>query len=355
MMTSCTVVLSGKTSELEANFFPPITLDGDYVCGLVDFQSYMSIPNITSRNNRIHYYKLYEIVLVARQYYTMEMLRDLYITEKPDATTRDLENFEKLMYDEFSQTNDIYQIETDINLSEAYEYFLELKDKKVKEDFKKIVGFDRQTRFVINSIPEEWVSKFKMTKSKRFFSSMMIPYVFNFHDAVYLELAVGSYELIDIEKGINKLMEPILPGFKFTSRLDKVTLKCTLHCTHKLFGKDENSVAKVFGFDGGKMLHANTFTEAKSPVNIMLVNVIKFECNIISGAYSNGKPVHTIHEFYPTVESGYKIVEVPLNVIYLPITTRSISNICVRAVDQDGNLVDFRGETITLRLHIKKL
>lgn len=183
---------------------------------------------------------------------------------------------------------------------------------------------------------------------------MLVPYVFKYSDATYLELAVGSYELIDIEKEINKLLEPILPGFKFTVHLDKVTLKCTLHCTHKLFGRDANSVAKVFGFDGSQVLNANIFTVAQSTVNIMPVNVVKFECNIISGAYSNGNPVRTIHEFYPTVATGYKIVEVPHNVIYLPITTRSISNICVRVVDQDGNLVDFRGETITLRLHIKK-
>lgn len=56
-MSSITLTLSGNTSELSANYFPPIKLDedGKYVCGLIDFQTFMSIPNITEENNRFYY------------------------------------------------------------------------------------------------------------------------------------------------------------------------------------------------------------------------------------------------------------------------------------------------------------
>lgn len=90
-------------------------------------------------------------------------------------------------------------------------------------------------------------------------------------------------------------------------------------------------------------------------MNISAVNAIKIECNITSGAYSNNKLGHTIHEFYPSVEIGYKIIEVPQNVIYLPVTVHAINNLTVRCVDQDNKLVNFRGETLTLRVHIKKI
>lgn len=52
-MSSFTLTLNGDSSELSANYYPPIELDhdGEYVCGLVDFQTYMSIPNISEKNN----------------------------------------------------------------------------------------------------------------------------------------------------------------------------------------------------------------------------------------------------------------------------------------------------------------
>lgn len=84
------------------------------------------------------------------------------------------------------------------------------------------------------------------------------------------------------------------------------------------------------------------------------MNAIRVECNLTSGAYINNRLIHTIHEFFPTVSPGYKIVEVPKNVIYLPVTVEEIHMLNIRIVDQDGHLVNFRGETITIRIHIKK-
>lgn len=51
-----TITLSGNSSVLTADYFPPIELskDFDYVCGLVDFQTYNSIPNIDETNNLFH-------------------------------------------------------------------------------------------------------------------------------------------------------------------------------------------------------------------------------------------------------------------------------------------------------------
>ena len=63
--------------------------------------------------------------------------------------------------------------------------------------------------------------------------------------------------------------------------------------------------------------------------------------------------MHAIHTLFPAVPPGYKIIEIPTQVIYLPITVHTIDNIQLRIVDQDGNFVNFRGEIITIRLHIK--
>ena len=56
--------------------------------------------------------------------------------------------------------------------------------------------------------------------------------------------------------------------------------------------------------------------------------------------------------FYPTVPPGYKIVETPSNVIYLPINTRYLDEVIIKITDQDGNLFNFNRELITIGVHL---
>lgn len=86
----------------------------------------------------------------------------------------------------------------------------------------------------------------------------------------------------------------------------------------------------------------------------MSTNIIRIKCNITIGAFSNNVSVHTIHEFAPNVLPGYKFSEIPKQIIYLPIIVRNITEIIVRIVDQNGKLINFRGEEITIRLHIRR-
>ena len=86
----------------------------------------------------------------------------------------------------------------------------------------------------------------------------------------------------------------------------------------------------------------------------MRVNVVRVECNIIASAYINNKPSHTLHQFSPNVGPGYKIVVVPRNVIYLPVNIKRKSLVTLKLVDQYGVLINFEGEILTIRLHLKQ-
>ena len=46
--------------------------------------------------------------------------------------------------------------------------------------------------------------------------------------------------------------------------------------------------------------------------------------DIISGSYVNHSSQKNIHSFFPNVIPGYKIVESPINLVYLPITLDTI-------------------------------
>lgn len=226
---SLTLTLSGSSSILTSEYFPPIELPQDYVCGLVDFQTYNSIPNVEENKNNL----------------------------------------------------------------------------------------------------------------------------FHIGDEIFM-LSTGSYEIDDIAR----TLEGKLAGLKkkdpylLALHANNNTLKSEIFSNETVYFDKDGTIGSLLGFSK-RVLKPYKLHESDLPVNIIKVNAIIVECNIITGSFINGDKVHTLHEFSPQVGPGYKIMEVPWNVIYLPLNTRRISSITLKLIDQDGDLINFREETITARLHLK--
>lgn len=224
-------MLSGNSSVLEADFFPPIVLDNQfqYECGLIDFQTFNCIPNVDEINNSFVY------------------------------------------------------------------------------------NLRNETKVIC--------------------------------------LPIGSYEIEDIYLYIKSKLDD---GVFFDLYLNKNTLKCEITSAVSIDFTQSNSIGNLLGYSA-RMLEADKKHISDKPVDINRINTIRVECSIITGSYLNNESVHTLHEFFPSVEAGYKISETPQNVIYLPVTVSTIRNICVRFVDQNSHLINFRGENIVTRLHIRKV
>ena len=165
-------------------------------------------------------------------------------------------------------------------------------------------------------------------------------------------IPTDSYEISDIQKYLQNIL--VKKGIEIHIKPNNNTLRSEVLCNREINFRKEDSIAYLLGFEP-QILEANKVHKSNLPLSIIKVNCLKIECNITTGAYINDQKVHTIHEFFPVVPPGYKIVEVPSHVIYLPVAVKTINQIQLRIVDQDGNLVSFRGETITIRLHIKSL
>lgn len=454
-MASLTLSLSGNASVLESQFFPPIELDSnyEYVCGLVDFQTYNSIPNIDSTNNKFYYYprdvsveKLETIALKNRDSDNKrKRKREKPQEEEPTILPHRVPFYHSTYDEELRQKQEQrghyfpkrqvveipigeYGIESlleelHIHIADKgvqNEITLDPKTSKVKIRCDKYIDFiedensiasllgftekqilspkithtaqesvDRKYRFPVlltnnrlylhdatdspiaakvklgenyetkRNEKDAWQQQEKNTEDDANGNDIVkeididddIPAIINVMPKI-ITIPEGTYELFEIITFLTN--ELSRDGVKFYMTVNRNTLKGEIYCNAHIDFTASNTLKSIFGFES-RILRADEKHISDNTLNIFKVNTIHVECNLVSGAFMNGKPCHTIHEFFPAVASGYKIIEVPQNVIYLPVVTRSIPSITIRFLDQNGNLVDFRKETITCRIHIKRL
>ena len=55
------------------------------------------------------------------------------------------------------------------------------------------------------------------------------------------------------------------------------------------------------------------------------------------------------------ISPGYKIIENPHNLLYLPITADTIQSIAIWLTDQNGNELNLRGENLLMRFHLREI
>lgn len=170
---------------------------------------------------------------------------------------------------------------------------------------------------------------------------------------IKITLPTGSYEIEDINNYIVKELKVKSPKSTFQLNANNNTLKSEITCSEEIDFNQEHTIRDILGFAKGK-LAANKAHISSNQVTINKVDVIRVCCNIVKGSYRDGIEGHVLHEFYPDVSPGYKIVEKPNIVQYLPITKQhSLDEFHIRLEDQNGDLVNFRGERINIRVDIR--
>ena len=95
---------------------------------------------------------------------------------------------------------------------------------------------------------------------------------------------------------------------------------------------------------------------AQNSANIIDIHTINIKTNLIDGGYINNKRNNILHSIPTfTVPVGYKIIEKPSFPIKVPLKKKNIDVITIEIVDEDGNLIDFGGEKINIRLSIEQV
>lgn len=169
------------------------------------------------------------------------------------------------------------------------------------------------------------------------------------YDGKLYAVPTGAYEIHTLETELQNLLGGIE---KISLRANNASLKCELKSIYKIDFNVPNSLGPVLGFSKHE-LNANTLHVSNLPINITSVTTILVECNLVCGAYLNGKEFHTLHTFAITQPPGFRITQVPSTIIYLPVKSRLIDTLSVKLTDQNGDLLNFRNETITVHIHLK--
>ena len=177
---------------------------------------------------------------------------------------------------------------------------------------------------------------------------------------VKIKIPEGSYEIDDINNTIQHEMEKrshydsINKDYYINISANSNALKSilTLEKDYQVDFNHQNSLAKLLGFTGTK--YTEGFHESENVVNILSINSILVNIDIISGSYVNGTTKSTIYSCFPKVSPGYKIIESPVNLVYLPFTLDTIDSLAVSITDQDDHLLNLRNEKLTFRFHIRE-
>ena len=166
----------------------------------------------------------------------------------------------------------------------------------------------------------------------------------------------GCYGLMDLNREIGRQLKEhdMSKAVEFHGNYN--TFKCVmlLRSGYTVTFK-ENSLRKLLGFEA-KSYSARTIAkrfESEHTVQILTVNSILVNCDLVGGSYLNGREVPVIHSFFPSVDPGEKIIERPVEYIYLPVSSDVIRRMSVWLTDQDRRPLNLREENLTIRFHLR--
>ena len=175
------------------------------------------------------------------------------------------------------------------------------------------------------------------------------------HYAICVLIPEGSYDIEDINRVIQQKIKQNEHAANVTISANTNTLKAVLILENNYYVdfRPDHSICSLLGFNHAE--YTSDYQESENPVNILSVNSVLVNIDIISGSYLNGQRNPMIYSFFPAVSPGYKIIETPANLVYLPITLDAIYSIETSLTDQNGQQLNLRGENVTIRFHVREI
>lgn len=235
-------------------------------------------------------------------------------------------------------------IENHTSKKEAYHIIQSARTARITTLFQPPLVFDSRCKYEIALLSLETYYSFPNVDKDNHY--------LKFNDQT-IKLDTGCYELSALNREIKRLItEEGGDGHCIDFKANNNTFKSIMTITEgSVDFTIENSMRELLGFDAKVYGKGRWISE--SVVNIMSVNSILLHCDVISGSYVNGSEKPVLYSFFPAVSPGEKIVLMPKQLIYLPLTVEIVSQITSWLTDQDSKPLDLRGEVLTIKYHIK--
>ena len=183
-------------------------------------------------------------------------------------------------------------------------------------------------------------------------------------DDGFIKIAIppGAYEIESLNKEIKRI---IIDEEHYTEANYPFRIKPNFSTLGSIIEISPQGPIISFMFDDGikKLLGFNArtlyeeYTPSDNPVDILSFDNIFLECNIAQGIIFKGKRSDFVHNFTMDVDPGYKYIEKFRGGVqwYMMGSIDSISSICFKLKNENGNLVSFNGQSVTFRLSIKEI
>ena len=177
-----------------------------------------------------------------------------------------------------------------------------------------------------------------------------------------ISIGTGSFEIEQLNNEIQRQMiingdydnENNLFYINILPNVSKLTSIVNItNPSYQIDFRPTNTIGPLLGFSSSILLHG--YNESQNIVDIMSVNSILVNIDIINGSYVNKNQSSAIYSFFPNVPPGYKFIGRPNQLVYYPINRYCIENIRIWLTDQDGKLLNFRGERCTIRIVIREV
>lgn len=245
------------------------------------------------------------------------------------------------------------------NTEQKSSFYILLSEKRtqIKTKFRPLIQLDKNRKYEMALVNLETFYSFpnidSSTNNFRYSPDNGVTWI-------DINIPEGSYEIVDLNEYIQRIMrenghyDTAAEKYYITLEPNNNTLKSVLDIepNYKVDFTTANSIRSVLGFNA--QVYAAGYNESENIVNIISVNSLRVTSDIIGSSYSNGTTENIIYSFFPAVGPGYKIIEVPVNLVYLPVTVSTISSMETKFVDQNGKLINLRGEELSIRFHIRE-
>lgn len=377
-----TLSLTGDSSILEAEYYPPIQVGKGAKCGLVSLHTTNSIPNISAGNNRFYFggkthsiptgaYELEDIIDYLKSYVnalTGEINFGFFIQKVGEVITHhlaDKNSVEEMSFMIKIDAREVINLHQHTLIEEGKNHFF-YRSKQIRiiyppgihligdiltNVYRKLDDFFAITNMMKATVQGE---KSKNSRQRRAGGeSPSEPESFEDYVA-YEESQLEVFDNIEIISELPFQERKLSTGtHDLKIFINKFSGQVSIFSTDTIDFTKPFNIGKLLGFNS-KILKAKTLHISDNLVSISSINNIAVHCNLISGSYTNNHHGHIIHEFNMEAPTGYKISEVPRNVIYYPMTVEEVTSITVKITNQSGELIDLRNEQISIRLHIDR-